>query len=218
MHRSMALLSLLGALAWSLPVQAQFGRKPPPASPTAAPRIDCAALARMPNAPMTQQTCEAMMQQATTIQGSMASGKGARPGDAAMTCEAIKAELAVQQNVGVSRQHLAENQQASSDYIARQKKIDAQSKALMAQQTATSVAGAALSVIPGVGNAAATAVAASNAAQSQAFAARANAEMTPARQRMLAATTGSLGDVAQSMQENPRFARLAALMQEKRCK
>lgn len=218
MHRSMVLLGVLGALAWGLSAQAQFGRKPPPTSPMAAPRIDCAALARMPNAPMTQQTCEAMMQQATAIQGSMASGKGARPGDAAMTCEAIKAELTVQPNVGVSQEHLTENQQASSDYRARQKKIDAESKALMAQQTATSVAGAVVSVIPGIGNAAATAVAASNAAQSQAFAAHANAEMTPARQRMLAATTGSLGDVAQSMQENPRFARLAALMQEKRCK
>jgi len=202
------------AVGLGLPVEAQMR----PAPTAGASQMDCAALGRMPNAPMTQQACEDLMKHASAMQGAMSAGGGERPGDDAMSCEAIKAELATQQNVGVSHEHVTEGMAAGEDYIARQKRIDAEGKAVMAQQTATLAAAGALSAIPGVGAAAATAAGAANMASTQAFSAHANAELTPARRRMFEANNASMGDVAQSMQDNPRFARLAGLMQEKACR
>lgn len=215
MRASPILLTCIVGSALSLPAEAQTPRRPPAPD---APQVDCAALGRMPNAPMTQQACEAMIGQASAMQGAMNAPEGERPGDATMSCEAIKAEIATQQDIGVSADHVAEGKAAGDDYIARQRRIDAEGKAVVAQQMATSAAAASVSMVPGVGAAAATAAGAANMASTQAFSARATAELGPARERLMAATGASLGDISLSMQRNPRFARLAGLMMEKNCR
>jgi hypothetical protein len=73
-------------------------------------------------------------------------------------------------------------------------------------------------MVPGVGAAASSAAVAANTASTQAFSAHANAELNPARRRLFDANNASMGDVAQSMQDNPRFAQLARLMQDKNCR
>ncbi|MDP3660362.1 hypothetical protein [Phenylobacterium sp.] len=209
--------SIVGVLAAATPTQSQmFGRpKPVAADPSS---IDCAALARMPNAPMTQAACEQMMGQAKSMQSAMDDPAGQRPGDAAMTCDQVKAELSTQQNVGVSHEHVAEGQAASADYLSTEKRVKAEGAALSAGQTAVNTGAAALSLVPGVGAAASTAAAASTMAATNAFGQRANAELTPARQRLTSSAAASMGDVARSMQDNPRFATLARLAQEKDCR
>ncbi|MDP3174884.1 MAG: hypothetical protein Q8M88_10670 [Phenylobacterium sp.] len=208
---------IVGVLAAATPTQSQmFGRpKPVAADPSS---IDCAALARMPNAPMTQAACEQMIGQAKAMQSAMDDPAGQRPGDAAMTCDEVKAELSTQQNIGVSRDHLAEGQAASADYLAREKRVQAEGAALAARQAAVNTGAAALSLVPGVGAAASTAAAASTMAATSAFGQRANAELTPARRRLSSSTAASMGDVTRSMQDNPRFATLARLAQEKNCR
>jgi hypothetical protein len=74
--------------------QAQFGHHPKPANPQGgAQTVDCARLAAMPNAPMSYDTCQKMMSSAAAMQGAMNDPAGQRPGDEAMTCDQVKAEI-----------------------------------------------------------------------------------------------------------------------------
>lgn len=218
MHRLAALL-LVASLASAAPAQAQlFGRPRTPPPRTTAPQVDCAALARMPNAPMTAEACQAMMSQAAAVQVNLNRRDGDRPGDEQMTCPQIKAELARQPGFGAGAQANARDAQAAGENLqATQRRLQAQGAAIQAGQLAGNIGVAVVSQLPG-GNIVATAKARADAAQTQAFGYRAASEMKSAESRSVTATAGSIGDINQAMNDNPRLARLMQLMTAKSCR
>jgi hypothetical protein len=195
-----------------------FRRSGPAAPPTAAPSVDCAQLAKMPNAPMSFEACRQMMNSAASMESAMKDPAGQRPGDEAMACDQIKAEIMASGGVEMNREHLARAQSAGADYQAKSAKVQREGKALAAEQAATNLAVGAASFVPGVGNVVATAAAAKNMAETQAFSAHAQATLTPAQRALTGSTAVVVGDLAANMQDNPRQARLMSLAMQKNCR
>jgi hypothetical protein len=88
----------------------------------------------------------------------------------------------------------------------------AESMGMLAAQTARSAAAAA---VPG--NAAGHAAATANLAEQTALQDRTAGQMSPARDRLEIANTGSTVDLVNAMRANPRFARLLKLGVERNC-
>ena len=118
-------------------------------------RAACDELGRLPNPPMSGEACKAMMSLGTRLDAAASDLSARRPGDEAMTCEAIFA------------------------------------------------VGAAL--------------AAAWQARALGLATRQAAEQGPMRAQMNEAVLAGIGELGQSMQANPRFARLAQLGMNKGC-
>jgi hypothetical protein len=197
---------------------AQFGHHPKPAGPPGAPQtVDCAQIAAMPNAPMSYETCQKMMNSAASMQGAMNDPAGQRPGDEAMSCDQIKAEFMASGGINMNRSHVAEGQAAASDYQQKSAKVQSEYAALVAQESATNMAASAAGMVPGVGRAAQAAADAKNTAEQNAFKAHAQAEMTPAAQRLTSSAGTEVSDVAASLQNDPRKARLISLATQKNC-
>jgi hypothetical protein len=217
MRKAFSAIALVAAVSASPTAHAQFPmhRKPPPSN---GQQIDCAAIATMPNAPMSFEACQQMMGAAASMQNSMNDPAGMRPGDDDMTCDQIRAELMTQQGITPNREHVREAQVAAKDFQAKSAQIQAEGAALAAQQAAVATGASALSLVPGVGDVAARAVMASQAAQQQAFGAHATAVLNPAENRVMNTTGSVVSDMAQSLQNNPRFARLGSLAMKKNCR
>jgi hypothetical protein len=182
-------------------------------APAPAPAmLDCQMLARMPNAPMTVQTCEQRIAVHLDMMSALETPGGARPGDERMTCEAIAAELRTLKVSGVSAANAAAGQAAGQDVMAIMQRAMAEGMGLMAGQTARSAAAA---VVPG--NAAGHAAAMANQAEQKALQDRTAGQMGPARERMEVASTSATADLVKSMRANPRFARLLKLGGERNC-
>lgn len=209
---SAAVFALGGASA-----QAQFPHSNKPANPTGGQTVDCAQIARMPNAPMSYETCQKMMSSAASMQGAMNDPAGQRPGDEAMSCDQIKAEFMASGGMTMNRSHVAEAQAAASDYQGKSAKVQSEYNALVAQESATNLAASAAGLVPGVGQAAAAAANAKNTAEQKAFSAHAQSELTPATQRLSSSTGTVVGDVAANLQNDPRKARLISLAGQKNC-
>jgi hypothetical protein len=198
--------------------QAQFGHHPKPASPQGGPQtVDCAQIASMPNAPMSYETCQKMMNSAASMQGAMNDPAGQRPGDGAMTCDQIKAEFMASGGVPLNRAHVTEAQAAASDYQGKSAKVQSEYSALVAQESATNMAASAAGLVPGVGQATTAAANAKNTAEQKAFSAHAQSELTPATQRLSSSTGTVVSDVAANLQNDPRKARLISLAGKKNC-
>jgi len=188
------------------------GRPPPPQDDVS--QVDCAKLASLPNPPMTRDACEAMKASMMSMQAGMNSGAGARPGDDAMTCDDIKAELASQPGfTGVSAEHRAEAASASQNLQTTAAKVEAEAAAEQAKETATTASAASAAGVPGVGAAAAAA----NTASSAAASAKAKAELMPAEQQAFNSGAASMSDLSSQMAANPRLGRLFQLAQNKNC-
>jgi hypothetical protein len=135
-----------------------------------------------------------------------------------MTCDQIKAEMVQQPGGAVSTEHAEAAGAAAQEYMAQAKKVQGEATAMIAGQVATSMAaGAIAGLVPG-GGLVAGAIDKANEAQQAAFSARIAAELRPAQERMMAANAQSMGDLAQRMQENPRFGRLLLLAQQRHCR
>ncbi|CAN5346442.1 hypothetical protein BH11PSE2_BH11PSE2_10420 [soil metagenome] len=218
--RRLALILALSAAAAGQPAAAQlFGRPkpPPPSTSTAMPQIDCAAMARMPGAPMTFEACQALMAQAGVAQRNLNSTEGQRPGDQSMTCPQIMAEMAAQPGfVGVSKENARESAAAAANLTETNRRLQAEGAALAAAQAPLNIGAAVASQLPG-GNIAATAAARAQAAQQQAFAARAQPQMKQAESRAVLATANSLGDANAAIEQNPRAGALGRLAAAKNC-
>ena len=198
--------------------QAQFPHHSKPANPTGAGQtVDCAQIASMPNAPMSLETCQKMMNSAASMQGAMNDPAGMRPGDEAMSCDQIKAEFMASGGITMNRSHVAEGQAAASDYQSKSAKVQSEYAALVAQESATNVAAGAAGMVPGVGKATQAAADAKNTAEQKAFNAHAQAEMSPAAQRLTSSAGTELSDVAGNLQNDPRKARLISLATQKNC-
>lgn len=169
-------------------------------------------LARMPNAPMTVDTCEKRMGAHLDLMSALETPGGARRGDESMTCDAIAAEIKTLNVSGVSAGNVAAGEVAAQNVMAITQRAMVETASMMATQTARSAGAAA---VPG--NVAGQAAAAANMAEQRAMQERTAAQMSPARDRLEAANTNSMRDLANAMRANPRFARLLKLAMERNC-
>ena len=184
--------------------------------PTAVPSgMDCKVLATMPNPPMSVESCEQMMRSHMEMMSALNTPGGERPGDAGMTCPQIIEEMKTMKVVGVSQGSAAEGKVAADNVKAIMQRAQAEAAGMAASQTARNAAAAAASTVGG--NAVGGAVAAANMAEQKAFQDRVSAELNPARERLNQANNNSMGDLAKSMRENPRFARLINLGMQRGC-
>ena len=115
-------LTLVAALASSALAQV----------PSTAPQVDCRAVAAQSGGRMTQAQCEQQFGGYAAMIDAMNQPGGQRPGDEAMTCEQIAAELTATPAQGVSRANAAEGVAAAKDYQARRSKLEAEAAAASA--------------------------------------------------------------------------------------
>ena len=183
-------------------------------------QMDCDQLASVPNPPMSVEACKQMM---AAMQPSAASG-GERPGDDAMSCADIAAEMKTMRGVGLSGAQQKENAAAASEYQAILAKQQAQATALGLEATAAVNAAAAADTATEIATGgvvrgkAAAATQAAYQARGEAMGKQMAEERKPSEQRMTAATSASAQTMSQNMQSNPRFSRLVHLAIAKSCK
>ena len=176
----------------------------------------CDELGKMPNAPMSAEACRSMMGMAKSMKESAADPNARRAGDETMSCEQIIAEMKASGSPMVSQSTAAQAKTAGDATLSLMEKQNAEAKAFMAQQMAVGIGASALGMVPG-GGIAASAIAAGQQAQAQNFAAKQQADAAPVRAQQSQAITAVTSEMGQSIQSNPRFARLAQLTADKNC-
>jgi hypothetical protein len=181
-----------------------------------AARVQCDQLGRMPNPPISVEACKAMLGLGTTLNAAADDPTGRRPGDEAMSCEAIFAELQTLAFAGISEATSARTAAAVADSTALANRQAGELGAFIAESYAMgAVAGAVGAVTP---NFVGAAIAAAWQARFAGLAAKQAAEQAPVRAQVNEAILASVGDLNQSIQANPRFARLTQLGMSKGCK
>jgi hypothetical protein len=176
---------------------------------------DCEQLANMPGAPMSVETCKAMLGMAAGLDTAASAPGAQRPGDAAMSCPQIFAELQTMAGVGISELNVAKSDAVVKEGVALADKQAAELTTFMIGSFAMGQAmGAASVVMPGF---VVQAIAAAWAAQFVALGVKGQAEQAPVNARMSEVMQSSTGELMQSMQSNPRFARLMRLALAKEC-
>lgn len=190
----------------------------------AAPAVDCNQFASMSGAPMTVEQCKSLMNSARSGEAAMADKSAALPGDDAMSCAQIGAEMATFQNVSVSKQSIAAGNKASAEYQEEFDKQMAAGKVVAERQQAEKTAAVAADrtteiisggVIPGQ---TLNVVNHAHAAETAALGQRQSAALQPKEQAVMGATRSSIAEVVGQLQQNPRLARLGSLAMEKKCK
>ncbi len=190
----------------------------------ATPAMDCNQLATIPNPPMTVEQCKSMMGLAKSGEAAIADTSTVLPGDSAMSCAQIGAEMATFQNVSVSKQSIAAGSKTSAEYQEEYAKQMAAGKVVATRQqvekTAAFVADrtteiASGGVIPGQ---ALNVVTHAHATETMALGESQAAALQPKRQAVMGATQTSIGEVVGQLQQNPRLARLGSLAMAKKCK
>jgi hypothetical protein len=190
----------------------------------ATPAMDCDKLATIPNPPMTVEQCKSMMGLAKSGEAATADTSGALPGDDAMSCAKIGAEMATFQNVSVSKHSIAAGSKASAEYQEEYAKQMAAGKAVGARQqaekTAAFVADRTTEIVSGgvIPGQALNVVNHAHATETAALGQRQSAALQPKKQAVMGATQTSIGEVVGQLQQNPRLARLGSLAMAKKCK
>ncbi|MEO6565748.1 MAG: hypothetical protein ABIO63_06905 [Casimicrobiaceae bacterium] len=188
------------------------GMGDPPLGATAA---DCEQLAKLPNAPVSVETCKAMLGMAAGMNAAGGDPGGQRPGDALMTCPQIFAELQTMAGVGISELNIARSEAVVNEGVVLANKQAAELTTFMIASFALGQAmGAASVVMPGF---VAQAIAMAWAAQFVALGAKAQAAQAPLNAQMSEIIQSSSGELMHSMQANPRFRRLGQLAMAKEC-
>lgn len=184
---------------------AQTGHGGQAAMPTVDPAM-CDVFATMPNAPMTVEACRSMMEIAKDDPAAH------RPGDDAMSCAAIFAELETKtRDIRISKEEAARRQKTLSDMQTFNERHGTKAAAALAPNVATNQALAAIA--PFVPNAALAPAIAANQADIQAKGkVAANAYSAEARK-----LTGESATAAASTMSDPRTRRLSQLAVEKDC-
>ena len=192
------------------------------ADPVTGPRgatsqIDCRALAARPgDAAMSLERCQAQTAGMPELMQSMNQPGGERPGDDAMSCEQVIAELKAVSVPGVSQEHAAESLAAGRQLQTTYDEQMVKGQTLAAAQTARNAAAAGINLMTGT-NLAGGIAAAQNQAETAALQAQAKAQMGTATSRAAAANANSRGDLAATWRANPRMARLTQLVMKKNC-
>jgi hypothetical protein len=207
-------------LAGGTAANAQLFHRPktPPQQPSPSDMAaTCNQLKAMPNPPMSYDACMQLAASQQAMQAAQNDPAGVRPGDDAMTCDQIKAEFAANGGLKIDKTQMAQSQAATQNFIAKNKQIQGEARAMEARETATNVAAAAAAYTP-FGGAAAAAAQARQAADTAALNAKAQKELVPTQQQMTSSTAGMMTNVSAQMQANPRQARLMSLAQQKNCR
>jgi len=210
-----ALLVSVGA------VQAQLfgGRRAAPPPMPQSDQLDpalCDQIANIPNAPMSPEACRSMMAMQQSMRAASQDPSAVRPGDETMTCEQITAEMVAVAQPMVSPETAAQAKASAEAQLALRQKQDAEAKAFVARQMAVTMGAGALGMVPG-GGIAASAIAAGQQTQAEAFAKRQQAEAAPVYAQSSRSITATTTEMGQAMQSNPRFARLMQMTVDKNC-
>lgn len=180
---------------------------------------DCDALATMPNAPMAAQACKAMMSMGESLTRGAADTSAHRLNDATLTCEQIMAELQTMEGVGVSDATVAQSEAAINEATAVAEKGAGEITAFMAETQALGAAAAGASLLGPVGSyVAGASLSGIVVAKQMALAKKAQANQAAVREKMDPVVIASARDMNESMQSNPRFARLLQLGMQKNCR
>lgn len=186
-------------------VSAQTGQGAQTEMPAVDPAM-CDALASMPSAPMTVESCRKMLQLAVDDPTTH------RPGDEAMTCAEIFDELqAVTADMHISDEEVARRQKSLRDMETLNERHGTKAAAALAPNVATNQALAA--VAPFVPSAVTAPAIAANQAQIEAKG-KVAGDAYVAESRKL---TGESADIAASTMSNPRTKRLSQLAMQKDC-
>jgi len=206
----LAILVSIGA------VQAQgFGGSGPNSIPENINPAMCDQMARIPNPPISVEACRSMMGMAKGYEAAASDPGASRPGDEAMSCEQIFAELMTMDGVGISAETAAQAQVASKEGVALAQRQAAEGAAFAAKMQAMGLAaGVAGAFAPNIAGAAAGAI---MQQQSMAFAAKQQADAAPVRAQMNQALTATTGELGQQIQANPRLGRLMQLAMRNNC-
>jgi hypothetical protein len=186
--------------------------------------IDCAKLSHVPNAMMSQESCEKMKANQQAYSQAASDPTASREGDESMSCTQIMAEMKQQQisapdQAKVARAQVALNtatnqiQKETKEAIKQQAEDQALVNAATAADTATELATAGL-----VRGRSLQAVEKTIDERQRAKNARLERENAPISQGLNASMAEMGGDMAAQMQNNPRLARLMQMAQNKRCK
>lgn len=178
-------------------------------------RAACAQLAAMPNPPMSADACRAMVDMATRMDAATDDPSARRPGDDALTCAAIFAELQGVAGVGISA---ATRDRAATLSVEGEALANRQAGELSAFMVETQAMGMAAGAIGAVTpNFVGAAIAAAWQARLAAFAASNVAAQAPLRAQTSDVVRASMEELNQSIMANPRFARLGQLAMQKQC-
>jgi len=179
----------------------------------------CDRLTGIPNAPMSVQSCKAMLGMAGTAERMRSSGadpSARRPGDEQLSCEAIFAEMTALGGDVLSGAGAARADAAVAEGTALAARQAGEMTTFVAGTLALGAAmGAASVVMPGFATAA---IAAAWAASTVAMGTRQAAEHAALRPRRDEAIIASAEDFERAMGANPRFARLTGLALDRECK
>lgn len=126
-----AVATILAAGSLLDPALAIAGGASQPAS--SAPKIDCAALP--PGIGMDRAACEQMNQAASAYSAAQSDPSASRPGDSALSCGQIKAELQAQSYLPPNRSHTADAGAAATEQVAASRNPESQNEAALAAQT-----------------------------------------------------------------------------------
>lgn len=173
-------------------------------SATAADALDCEQLAELPDAPVSVAQCRAMMGMTQD------DPQTHRPGDEAMTCNEIFAELGTMQGEGVSETNAAQTEVL----VAEGRELSARHTAEMARQATPSPLALASSLLP---NAVGAALMAPEYARKMAATRQLKAEDESYAAQLGQQMTASSTDFSQLVQANPRLPRLSQLAMDKNC-
>ena len=175
----------------------------------------CDQLAAMPNPPMSVAACKAMVDMGTSLNAGAADSSAQRPGDEAMTCTAIFTELKTMAGVGISDINTARTEAIVRDGTALANRQAGELNAFIAESYALgAVAGLVGAFTP---NFVGAAIAAAWQGQAIALGAKLTAEQAPLHARTNETLLASANELSQSMNANPRFARLGQLAMNRQC-
>ena len=176
---------------------------------------ECDKLAGIPNAPISVETCRAMFGLATTLEAAANDPRARRPGDEAMSCAQIFDELKTMADVGLSKATTGQMATVVKEGEASVARGVAEGTAFMAETVAIGIAMAAMG--PYVPNFVGAAIVSAWQGRALALGTRLQGEQAKLSAQMSPAFGAAAAELAQSMQSNPRFARLGQLAIQKTC-
>ena len=176
---------------------------------------ECDKLAGIPNAPISVETCKAMFGMATGLEAAANDPRARRPGDEAMNCAQIFDELKTLADAGLSMSTTGRMDAVVKEGQAAAARGAAEGTAFMAETAAIGIAMAAMG--PFVPNFVGAAIVAAWQGRAMALGARLQAEQAKLSAQISPALGAAAAELAQSMQSNPRFARLGQLAIQRAC-
>jgi hypothetical protein len=171
-------------------------------------------MAGTPGSPISVDTCKSMMGMASATQRSAADPAASRPGDESMSCAQISSEMAQLKGVGVSQSTAHEGQEAGQEVLSTLKKQQREVEALTVESTAATNAAALKDPTGHLAHK----VQQAYQERGQELGRKQVAERQPKLERQDRALAASSAEMTQSVQSNPRFARLIQLAGNRGCK